>query len=70
MLSPRHVCPVVEHYGPQDGSVDYSLGKGWVQSPSEQEDHSPEIPFPLHNVPKVVEHCDIGIKVLSLHLNG
>ena len=70
MLGLRRVGPVVERDQSWDGPIDYCLGEGWIQSSSEQEDRSSEISFPLRNVPKVIEGCDVSIEVLSLHFDG
>ena len=70
VLGSGRVSPVIKRDRPWDGSIDDCLGEGQVQSPSEQEDRSLGISLPLCDFPKVVECHDVGVKILSLHLNS
>ena len=70
VLCPHCVGPVIKRNWPWDCLVNDGLGEGWVQSLSEQEDRSSEIPSPLHNVLEVVKCCDVSVKIFSLHLDS
>ena len=70
VLGLYYVGPVVECNWSRDGSVDYSLSEGWVQSSFKQKNCFPGIPFPLCYISKVVEHHNVGVEVLSLHFDG
>ena len=70
VLGLHYVGPVIECNWSWDGSVDYSLSEGWVQSPSKQKDCSPGIPFLLCYIFKVVEHHNVDVEVLFLHFDG
>ena len=70
MLGSRRVGPIIERNRSWDSSVDYCLSKGRIQSSSEQEHCSSGVLFPLHDVPKVIEGCNVRVKIFPLHLDG
>ena len=70
VLGLGRVGPVVKRDRPWNSSIDDCLDEGWIQPPSEQEDCSSGISFPLCNFPKVIECHNVSVEILSLHLDG
>ena len=70
MLGLRRVGPVVKRDRFWDSSVDYCLGEGRIQPPSEQENCSSGISLPLCDIPEMVECCDVSIEIFPLHSNS
>ena len=70
MLGSCRIGPIVERNRSWNRPIDYCLSKGRIQPPSEQENRSLEVSFPLRNISKVIEGCDVGIEIFPLHLDG
>ena len=70
MLGSCHIGPIVERSRSRDSPIDYCLSEGWIQPPLEQEDRSLGVSFPLRDISEVIEGCNIGIEIFSLHLDG
>ena len=70
MLGSCRIGPIVERNQPWDRPIDYRLSEGRIQPPSEQENRSSGVSFPLHDISKVIEGCDVGIEIFPLHLDG
>ena len=70
MLGSCHIGPIIERSRSQDSPIDYCLSEGRIQPPSEQEDRSSGVSFPLRNVSKVIKGCDVSIEIFPLHLDG